>query len=441
MNRIVHVASVALGFIVLGCTGGRNPEAVSAHTADIPWSHPEDVGMHAARLAEMRTALQERVDSGEVAGAVVALARRGALVYRDSVGFADLDMRLPLRTDALFRIGSMTKPVTSVGVMMLVDDGLITLDDPVSRYLPGFRNPRVLVVAQQDSSITTVPAQREITIRDLLTHRSGITYGFYDDGPVADLYREHGVADGIGPTSISLAENVRRLAAQPLRFQPGSEHWYGLNVDLLGRLVEVVAGTPFATFLEQRLFAPLGMNDTHFHVPDDKLARLATPYQWTRARGLQVMADSAWIGNLLIGGRGYHGSAVYHSGGAGLISTADDYLRFLQMLLGNGTLDGARILRPETVALMTRSHTDDLATTQLGPGAGMGLGFVVTTAPQSGDPGSAGSYTQPGIYGTTFWVDPKEELIGIVMVQRYPIGASLTIDDVFRMLAYRALRD
>lgn len=442
VGRTARIASLgfALSLVTASCASSRTTSATAPPLAASAPAATEVRGADAA-FAHMHASLEERVDAGEVAGAVVLLARGDSILYRDAVGYSDMATREPMRTDALFRIGSMTKPVTSVAIMMLIEEGRLRLSDPISTYLPEFSDPSVLVVSAADSAISIVPAEREITVQDLLTHRSGISYGFIDAGPVGDLYRRHGVHDGIGPTRLTLAENVRRLAAQPLGFHPGQRHGYGLNLDVAGRLVEVVSGQRLSDFLRERIFGPLGMHDTWFYVPDEELSRLATPYTWTSELGLQVMADSTQLGDLLIGGVGYRGSSVYLSGGAGLISTADDYMRFLQMMLGGGSLDGTRILSPETVALMTRSYTEDLSPPPMGARLGMGIGFVVVTSPATErQPESMGSYTQPGIYGTTFWVDPHQELIGIVMIQRHPFWEA-TIDDVFKTLAYRAVAD
>jgi CubicO group peptidase (beta-lactamase class C family) len=364
--------------------------------------------------------------------------RDGKMVNFHATGYQDKDSKTPMRTDTIFRIMSMTKPITSVAVMMLYEEGKLLLNDPISKYIPSFKS-QVVLTKDASGAAKTVPAQRVITVRDLLTHRAGLTYGFLDSGPVGDGYRSTNVSDGLTVTAGTLAENIDRLAAAPLLSQPGSAWNYGLSVDVLGRLVEVASGMPFDVFLRERIFKPLRMEDTSFEVADSKWARLATAYSPDGAGGIRPMKDPETFTNTIMSPIAYYKSGKkYFSGGAGLTSTIQDYSRFAQMLLNYGELDGVRLLSPKTVELMTTSHTSDLPPGGLlGPAARFGLGFRVgVDLGASQTLGSDGMFGWAGIYGTNFWVDPKEQLFAIVMVQRYP---GSTVAASFQALTYQAL--
>jgi CubicO group peptidase (beta-lactamase class C family) len=292
-------------------------------------------------------------------------------------------------------------------------------------------------VAAQDG--TTAPATRQITIRDLLTHRSGISYGFLNGGPVGAAYRTAGVTDGLEATTVTLAQNIDLLAQQPLMSQPGAAWNYSLGVDVLGRVVEVVSGMTFDAFLRERIFTPLDMYDTSFDVPDAKWSRLATMYSPDGSGGIRPMKDPEAFGNTHMSPIAYYKPGkTYFSGGAGLTSTIRDYARFASMLLGGGALGNVRLLGAKTVELMTSNHTSDITPGNLvGPGAAWGLGFKVITDPAlTQTEGSAGMYGWNGIYGTVFWVDPKEQLVSIMMVQRYPGPTEAT---AFVPLVYQAV--
>lgn len=394
--------------------------------------------MSSVRLARLTRALQAEVDNGHVAGAVALVLRRGRVLALDTVGWADRDTRTPMRSNTIFRIASMSKAITSVATMMLVEEGKLLLGDPVAKFLPEFENQRV-VVAAGGGRDSLVPAQRRITVHDLLTHRSGIAYVFIDGTPNVGYYRRAGIADGIGGGDGTIAEMVAKIAAQPLAFQPGTKMQYGLNSDVLGRLIEVVSGVPFDRFLTERIFRPLKMHDTYFYVPDDKVARIAVPYTIDSTGRLRVMDSVQEVGHVVFRGRGSRGSRTYFSGGAGLYATASDYARFLQMLLNGGELDGVRLLSPKTVELMTASATGDLSPPPLGPGRGFGLGFgVVTDVGLSERYGSIGRYWWGGIYGSEYWVDPHEQLVAVLMIQRYPTWG-LGLDERFQTLTYQAI--
>jgi CubicO group peptidase (beta-lactamase class C family) len=398
----------------------------------------EAVGISAERIARIRELLESHVAEGTVAGAVAILVRDGQIVAFDSAGLADVETGTPMRTNTIFRIASMSKAITSVAIMMLQEDGRLMISDPVSRYLPEFTSMRVLVPdTTKPESWVLVPARRSITIRDLLTHQSGLAYGFNNAGPVGNGYREADISDGIAPPSFTLEENVKRLAAQPLLHHPGEADTYGLNMDVLGRLVEIVSGQPFESYLRQSIFEPLGMLDTGFHVPDRSVFRIATPYTLVES-GLRAMNDPDRFGNTVMAGRGSRGSS-YASGGAGLYSTAVDYVRFLQMLLNGGELDGARILSPKSIELMTLSHSSHLTSNLGGNGQSFGLGFaILEDVGVSGVMGSPRLYRWNGIYGTVFWVDPVEKLAAVLMIQRYPT-TGLRLSAEFRVAVYQAI--
>jgi CubicO group peptidase (beta-lactamase class C family) len=394
---------------------------------------PETVGMSAARLARITPAMQAFVDSGALPGVETLIARRGVIVHHAAAGFADRETRTRLTPDTIHRIASMTKPITSVAIMMLVEDGRLLPSDRVSRFIPAFKDTRVLAPASATTSgddSGTVPARREITIEDLLTHRSGLVYGFIDRGPAGEMYRKNGVFDGLGATRpATLAGQVDLLARQPLKFQPGSAYEYSLSIDVLGRVVEVAAGQTLDEFFRARIFEPLRMRDTHFSLPAAKMPRLSALYAFEKG----AMTRAALQGSF--------DNVSYYSGGAGLVSTARDYARFLQMLVNGGELDGVRLLSRKTIDLMTTSHTQDLGPGAVSSGHGFGYGWSVRESlGRSNRLGSEGVYTWGGIFGTHFWVDPKEKLIAVMMMQLLPRPDDRP-REIFTALAYSAIID
>jgi CubicO group peptidase (beta-lactamase class C family) len=395
---------------------------------------PAAVGVSAQRLQRLHDGMKAFVDRKDVAGVVTLVLRDGKTVDLHATGYQDIENKTPMRTDTIFRIASMTKPMTSDAVMMLYEEGKLFLTDPVSKFIPAFKSMQVL----EPKAEKPVPATRAITIRDLLSHRSGLTYGFMNGGPVGNGYRKNGVTDGLSTTDLTLAEGIDRLAAEPLVAQPGAAWNYSLSTDVLGRVVEVVSGQSFDAFMRDRIIKPLKMVDTDFTVPESKWSRLATVYSPDPSGGIRPMKDPETFGNATFSPGAYYKSRTYFSGGAGLVSTAADYARFAQMLLNGGSLDGVQLLSPKSIELMTRSHTADLPPSALlSAGTGFGLGFrVVTDLAQTGAIGSEGRYGWLGIYGTEFWVDPKERLIGIVLAQRYP-GSPVAA--AFQPLVYQAL--
>jgi CubicO group peptidase (beta-lactamase class C family) len=356
----------------------------------------------------------------------------------------DREAGKPMRTDTIFRIASMTKPITSVAVMILFEEGRLLLTDPISKYIPEFKDAQVLVPAAGEGSASApyalVPAKRPITIRHLLTHTSGLTYGFFGRPHLAELYKNARISDGLTQTEESIGEMVKRLAKLPLTNQPGEGFEYGLSTDVLGRLVEIVSGMPLDKFFEERIFKPLGMKDTYFFLPQDKVSRLAAVYSPRKEGGLEKVGDKpVEIGPVVFSASyPYSGPRTHFSGGAGLCSTASDYARLLQMLLNGGELDGVRLLSRKTVELMTSGQTGNLPFIS---GYAFGLGFAVhTDRSLSGKITSMGEYNWGGFFATRFWVDPKEKMIGLMMTQIYP-NNQLDLGDKFQVLAYQAIVD
>jgi CubicO group peptidase (beta-lactamase class C family) len=425
-------------FVVLASLVISAQSAAPSRVSPASSATPASVGVSAERLQRLHAAMKGFVDRKEVGGIVTLIAREGKTVDLHAVGFQDVEKATPMRADAIFRIASMTKPVTSVAILMLFEEGKLFLTDPVSRFIPAFKGS--MVVEGTGAEAKTVPARRAITIRDLLAHKSGITYGFLAAGAVGASYRKSGVTDGLTTSTMTLEENINKLAAEPLVAHPGSAFTYSLSTDVLSRVVEVASGQPYQVFVRERIFKPLKMHDTDFIVPEAKWARFVTVYSPDGKGGIRPMTDPESFGNTHMSPWAlYKEGRTYYSGGAGLASTASDYGRFATMLLNGGALDGARLLSPKTIELMTRSHTSELTPPLqlLGPGSNFGLGVrVVTDLAQTQTLGSDGLYGWSGIYGTNFWVDPKEKLVAVLMVQKYP-GANVAT--TFQPMVYQSL--
>ena len=394
----------------------------------LPRGTPEEVGLSSERLERVGEVFQSYADEGRLAGAVGMVIRHGRVVYEEAWGMRDVAARDRLETDDIFRIYSMTKPVTSVAVMMLYEEGKFFLDDPVGRYLPELANLPVAVLdqARGPDSIPTVRANRPMTIRDLLRHTSGLTYGLFSNTAVDQAYRQGGVND-----AETLADMVAAIGEVPLMFQPGTRWNYSVSTDVLGRLVEVVSGRSFDVFLRERIFEPLRMHDTGFHVPASKHDRFSRIYGHAGSGAERALQLGDTVGFLT--------PPTNFSGGGGLVSTAQDYARFTQMLLNGGELDGARILSPTTIELMTTDHLHDDGASFLADGWGFGLGFTVKNQPAlDGLPDSVGTYYWFGVAGTSFWIDPAQDLIGIFMVQINP-NRDVNFRDQFKRLVYQAV--
>lgn len=413
--------------------GGGRPDVLQAVPAGGRVPGVATVGVSPEGLRRIDQLLQEVTADDRVPGAVALVARDGKIVYRKAFGYADVAAKTPLRPDAIVRIASQTKAVTSVGVMLLYDEGKFQLDDPISKYLPAFRNPRVLATFNaQDSTYTTVPARSEVTIRQLLTHTSGIGYPVIGSPEARAIYAKAHIPSGIGSPGGVLATSIDALGALPLLHQPGKRFTYGLSVDVLGRLIEVLSGQPLDQFLRAHIFEPLAMRDTFFYLPAGRPARLVPLYTEYQGRTVPVPAQG------MMGLRADYPkqAGTYFSGGAGLSSTIDDYAVFLQMLLNGGTYNGHRLLKPTTVQLMTQNQLGEV-------NQGLnkfGLGFSIVTAKGAAQTGqSVGSYEWGGIFGTTYWVDPKEKLVVLLYTQKYPNSMTPDLVPKFKKLVYEAL--
>lgn len=448
MKKIWTPSLVILAWLIIPASFLQPQTPV--HTHIIPQSgppaaagrvNPEDVGLSSERLDRITRAIQQSVDAGRISGGVALVARHDKVAYFQSVGMADRDARKPMRQGTIFRICSMSKPITSVAVMMLYEEGRFTLDDPVSDYLPEFKHMKVLEPAwPQDKTSPPgklVDAKRPITIFQLLTHTAGLTYPW--NPRVGKAYRDASVASGLKQQEGTIGDGVKRLAAIPLLFQPGDYWEYSLSDDVLGRLVEVVSGMPFDQFLEKRIFQPLGMKDTCFFPPADKVPRLARAYAYDEKTGLRPILDNEVLeegGLPYTADYPYRGPHTYFSGGGGLCSTAEDYYRFCQMMLNNGELNGTRIISRKSVELMSMNHVQGKP-----DGNGFGLGLGVNSEPiQVKELGSVGAYYWGGFYYTSFEIDPKEDMIIIFMGQINPAGG-LNLASRVNTLAYGAIKD
>lgn len=381
------------------------------------YATPESVGFSSERLGRVNRMVQRYVDDGKLAGAQTLLARGGETFHFESYGAQDLESGVPVGRDTIFRLYSMTKPITSVAAMMLYEEGRFSLDEPVDKFIPEFSDMQVFD-GMGETGMRLKKQVRPITIRHLLTHTSGLSYGLLKDTPIDAMYHEARIADA----DSALKDVMWRLAEIPLVNQPGTKWRYGMSSTVLGYLVEIVSGKAFDEFLREKIFVPLGMDDTSFFVPEGKLDRLATAYVPSRGGGITPHEGSVTSRH-----RRPH---AMKSGGAGLVSTAEDYLRFCQMLLNGGELDGERVLAPKTVQLMRSDHlTEDLKPyiveerlASYTKGCGFGLGFsIVNDIAQHGVPGSEGTYGWFGAASCYFWIDPAEELIAILMTQFMPV--------------------
>jgi CubicO group peptidase (beta-lactamase class C family) len=398
-------------------------------------STPESVGFSSSRLQRINARMQSYIDQEKLAGMVTLVARRGQIIHFECHGQRDREAARPMEQDTIFRIYSMTKPITTVAAMMLFEEGRFRLNDPVSHYIPAFANTPVYVRSGPDG-FELAQQERPMTIHDLMVHTSGLTYGFLQELPVDEMYQKAKLLD-TRDYGRSLAEQVKALAEVPLAAQPGSTWRYSVSTDVLGYLIECLTDQPLGDFFAEHIFAPLGMVDTAFHVHAEKVDRLATVYGPAEEGGLKVVdqADES----------PFTRPPGFGSGGGGLVSTTMDYYRFCQMMLNGGELDGNRLLGRKTVELMTMNHLPPaLLPARLGqpmPGSGFGLGFsVLMDVAAKQLLGSVGSYSWGGAANTTFWIDPKEELVGILMIQFMPPG-TYPVNEDFHNLVYQAIDD
>ncbi len=383
------------------------------------------------RLGRIGPFFERYLEKDKLPGVITLVAHRGEVVHFQTSGFADLESRTPLQDDSIFRIYSMTKPIVGAALMTLFEEGRFQLSDPVSRYIPEFQGLKV-DSAPDDGQLTLEDPVRGMTIRDLMTHTSGLTYGFFSQSDVDTLYQESNVLDQAG----TLKDMIEKLAGLPLRQQPGSLFHYSVSVDVQGYLIEVLSGQSLDIFLKERIFDPLRMTDTGFYVPQEKLSRLTTVYGPPRDGETQIRVVDHPSQSP------YTRPPTFLSGGGGLVSTASDYLRFCRMLLNRGELEGVRIVAPRTVDLMTRNHLPE-AVRERGPdvGTGFGLNFAVVDDPvRTGTLGSRGEYFWGGLASTIFWIDPEQEVIAILLTQFIPSG-TYPLREQFRTLVYQALID
>ncbi len=424
----VFVLLVCFSALLVADPGGA---AGSFSTAD-----PETLGLSAERLARATQAIEEDVAAGRIAGAIGLVARRGKIAYFEVRGQADRERQRPMKKDTILRIYSMTKPIVSAALMMLHEEGKFMLTDPVARYLPQYKDMEVMVDAPtwpgDPKRASRVPARREITVQDLMRHTAGMTYGLFGGTSVDKLYTGVTVLDKTG----TLDDMSRKLGKLPLVFHPGEKWHYSVAVDVQGHLIEMLSGMPLDRFLEERIFKPLGMVDTGFHVPKAKLDRLAQLYAPTEEPNKKLRVADASVSEWFVK------PGTFFSGGGGLLSTTGDYVRFAQMMLNGGELNGVRLLGRKTVELMTTDHTDgiDMSLT-LRPGWGFGLGVAVHEDPgTSGSAVSVGTFSWGGAAGTRVWMDPVEDLVVIYMVQIRP-HTDLRYGKMFSQYVYQAIVD
>jgi CubicO group peptidase (beta-lactamase class C family) len=416
MNRLIRALGASALFVVAATVGSWADPVLPVAAA------PEDVGLSSSQLARIEATTQKYVDSGLVPGAVMLVARRGKIAWTRTMGFRDRAAKDPMRPDSIFRIYSMTKPIVSVAAMMLVEEGKMQVSDPVSKYLPEMGRMKVGVETSEGGkpSLQLTDPARVMTVQDLMRHTSGLTYGSRGNSLVNAAY----IDAKIGSRDVNLEEFVTKVSQLPLRFSPGDRWEYGISTDVLGRVVEVVSGKPLGEFLNERVLTPLGMTDTGFFVPSDKLNRAAQPWQMPEAPPMTPRFDVAQ-------------KPKFESGGGGLTSTMDDYLRFAIMLADGGEFAGKRLLGNKTLEFMTADHTGSRPGRP--PGLGFGLGFEVrTSVGDSALPGSLGEYGWAGNAGTLFWIDPKEQLIAIYMVQ-VDDGVRIMLRNQFRTMVQSAI--
>lgn len=404
----------------------------SSYAQHLMKAKPEEAGMSSERMSRIDNMINDHIAKQLIPGAVVLIARNGKIIYHKSYGYSDLDKKTPLKETDIFRIASQTKAITSLAVMMLYEEGKFLLDEPISKYIPEFKSPVVLTsFSEKDSSYTTEPAKSEITIRQLLTHTSGIDYAAIGNKEMKAIASKAGVPSGIGTNTGVLADKMKILARLPLRHHPGEKYTYGLNTDVLGYFVELLSQTSLDDFFAKRIFAPLGMKDTYFYLPKEKQSRLVTLHEM---KNNQLMR---------LEGKAYDNvdpnypntQGTYFSGGAGLSSTAEDYAKFLQLFLNGGIYNGVRLISRKTVELMLTNQIQPPLTNQFG------LGFGLETSQNDYQSIlSIGSFSWGGAYNSHYWADPKEKLVGLIFTNIYS-SSVWNIGDKFKVLTYQAIVD
>jgi len=418
--------TLTLTLAVSGCDVASSVSAFAGPPA-LQRSTPETAGMSSERLTRLHDAMQELVDDGRLAGITTMIARGGQVVDFQTYGYRDIEAGDPMEEDAIFRIYSMSKPITGVALMTLYEEGKFRLSDPVQRYIPEFTDLKVAASWGADGPVLE-DADHPMTIRELMSHTAGLAYGIGAPGPTDSLYSARRVLSRQG----TLEDMIDKLAELPLRHQPGSRWYYSIAVDVQGYLVEVLSGQPFDEFLQERIFDPLRMVDTGFHVPEADHDRLVPYYGYDREGNLVAPSNEGAAGS-----RPYLEPTTFFSGGGGLVSTTTDYMRFSQMLLNGGELDGVRILSPTTVALMTQNQMPR-DTPERSPGVGFGLDFSVVLDAVGREYVSVGEYSWGGAAGTWFWIDPVEDLIFVGMIQQRG-GRRPNVRSISHRLTYQAI--
>ena len=391
---------------------------------------PNENGISTERLMRIDNLINDQISKKLIPGAVVLIARNGKIVYHKAYGYSDAEKQMPMKTDDIFRIASQTKAITSLALMMLFEEGKFLLDDPISTYIPEFKNPKIMVnLNWADTTYTTTPAKSGITIRQLLTHTSGIDYAGIGSQELKAIYAKAGVTAGLGAGNVLLADKMKILGGLPLKHNPGEAFTYGLNTDLLGYLVEVLSGKSLDEFLKTRIFKPLNMNDTYFYLPKDKYTRLVPLYQVKNGVLEKITPVKGFDPDYPAQ------NGTYYSGGGGLSSSIEDYAKFLQFFLNKGEYNGVRLLSRKTIELMLTNQTQPPVTTQFG------LGFALET--DKNDYQSIvtiGSFSWGGAFATQYWADPKEKLIGIIYTNMFN-APSQGRSDKFKVLTYQAIVD
>ena len=383
-------------------------------------SSPQSAGMSEERLAAIDKMLTQSIEKNQIPGAVALVARNGKIVYYKAFGMAGNEAKRNLKRDDIFRIASQTKAITATAVMILWEEGKFRLDDPISKYIPEFKNVQILdSLKEVDTTYTTIPAKGEITIRHLLTHTSGVGYGIIDNDQFSKIYQKAGIIDLFTTSSVTIKENIKKLAKLPLHHNPGEQFTYSEGLDVLGYLIEILSGKPLDVFFQERIFEPLGMNDTYFYLPDSKKIRLV-PVQTFRGDKWIRYTNAYYDTDYPI-----KGSKAFFSGGAGLSSTAKDYAAFLQMYLNNGELNGVRLLSRTTVQVIMANQIGDLLGDS-GADYGLAFGVINQEGQNMGGRGSIGTFNWGGYFNTQYFADPKENIIGILMKQTVDVKGDET---------------
>ncbi len=427
------VLALSIALLSAGCDVQTRADVPGQSARNLERTAPEDAGMSSERLERLSAAMQGLVDDGKLAGITTLIARHGKVVHFGTFGDQDIEAAKPMSEEAIFRIYSMTKPITGVALMMLYEEGKFRLSDPVAKYIPEFKDLKVAAGVGPDGP-KLEEADHPMTIRELMSHTAGLSYGIFSRSQVDTMYQEVNVLD----RDSTLQQMIDKLSKIPLRQQPGSMWHYSVAVDVQGYLVEVLSGQTFDVFLADRVFKPLGMNDSAFYVPADKADRFAQVYSY-EDDGTLVAREGFSNVNAADAPSPYLSKPAFFSGGGGLVSTTMDYARFSQMLLNGGELDGVRLLSPLTVELMHRNQLP-ASLGQMSPGTGFGLDFAVIFDPVEADSISEGEYYWGGAAGTWFWIDPKEDLIFVGMIQQFGNGRP-DVRSLSRRLTYQAIVD